>query len=81
MNQASKLNRYPIPKIQDLFAKLAGAKTFTKLDMSMSQAYQQILLEEDSQRFVVVNTHLGLFQYKRFIFSPRYIPESDGFLE
>ena len=46
MSQASKLDRYPIPKVEDLFAKLAGRKAFTKL--GMSQAYQQLLLEEES---------------------------------
>ena len=38
VNQASKLDRYPIPKIEDLFSKLSGGMTFSKLDMS--QAYQ-----------------------------------------
>ena len=47
MNQASKLDRYPIPKVEDLFAKLAGGKAFTKLDMS--EAYQQLLLDKESQ--------------------------------
>ena len=40
VNRASKLDKYPIPKIEDLFAKMCGGKTFTKLDMS--QAYQQV---------------------------------------
>ena len=38
VNPISKLNRYPIPKVEDLFAKLAKGKTFTKLDVS--HAYQ-----------------------------------------
>ena len=46
VNIASKLDRYPIPKIEELFTKLAGGKSFTKLDMS--QAYQQIPLAEES---------------------------------
>ena len=46
INQASKLDQYPIPKVEDLFSQLSGGKTFTKLDMS--QAYQQLLLDEDS---------------------------------
>ena len=62
VNQASKLDRYPIPKIEDLFAQVGGGKTFSKLDMS--QAYQQIRLEEESQKFAVINTQQGLFQYK-----------------
>ena len=59
VNQASKLDRYPIPKIKDLLAKLAGGKLFTKLDMS--QAYQQLVLEDDSKKFVCINTHRGLY--------------------
>ena len=46
VNQVLKLDKYPIPKI-DLFPQLAGGKRFTKLDRS--QAYQQLVLEEDSQ--------------------------------
>jgi hypothetical protein len=45
VNQAAKLDNYPIPKAEDLFATLSGGEKFTKLDMS--QAYQQILLEDE----------------------------------
>ena len=61
VTQVSKLDKYPIPRIEDLFARLAGGKTFTKLDIS--QAYQQLMLEEESRKYVVVNTHRGLFRY------------------
>ena len=63
VNKVSKLDRYPIPWIEDLFSKLSGGQRFTKLDLS--QAYQQISLEEDSKKYVVVNTHKGLYQYNR----------------
>ena len=36
---------------------------FTQLDMS--QAYQQLPLDEKSKSYVVVNTHRGLFRYNR----------------
>ena len=49
VNQASRLDKYPIPRIEDLFAKLAGGQRFTKLDMS--QAYQQLELDEDSKQY------------------------------
>ena len=42
-------------------ARLAGRQKFSKLDLS--HAYQQILLDKDSRKFVTINTHLGLFQY------------------
>ena len=34
----------------------------------MSQAYQQLLLDEDSKKYVVINTHKGLFRYNRLPF-------------
>ena len=63
VNPVSKLDRYPIPKVEDLFATLSGGKTFTKLDLS--QAYQQLLLDDESKQYVVINTHKGLFRYTR----------------
>ena len=66
VNQVSKLDRYPIPKIEDLFAKLSGGTVFTKLDLS--QAYQQLMLDEESKKYVVINTHRGLFRYNRLPF-------------
>ena len=63
VNPVSKLDGYPIPKVEDLFAKLAGGKRFTKLDLS--QAYQQLPLSESSKHYVVINTHKGLFRFNR----------------
>ena len=64
VNKAAKVDAYPIPKIMDLFAKVApGAKKFAILDLS--QAYQQVQLDEQSKKYVVINTHRGLFQYNR----------------
>ena len=61
-----KLDQYPIPKIEDPFATLSKGKSFTKLDLS--QAYQQLPLEEESKQFVVINTTKGLFRYNRLPF-------------
>ena len=66
VNPVSKLDRYPIPKVEDLFVKLSKGKQFSKLDLR--QAYQQIELEEDSKRYVVINTQRGLFRYTRLPF-------------
>ena len=63
VNPIAKLNRYPIPRVEDLFSKLEGGKTFTKLDLS--QAYQQLQLDADSRKYVVINTHKGLFRFTR----------------
>ena len=66
VNPAAKLNRYPIPKVTDLFATLERGKVFTKLDLS--QAYQQLTLDAESQKYLVINTHKGLFRYTRLPF-------------
>ena len=72
VNKASQLDRYPIPRVEDLFAKLRGGKSFTKLDMS--QAYLQLELDDESKKYVVVNTHKGLFQYNRLPFGVSSAP-------
>ncbi len=59
VNQASKLEQYPIPKLDDLLEKLAGGEKYSKLDLS--HAYQQVILDEVSKRYVTLNTHKGLF--------------------
>ena len=63
LNDVLDIDKYPLPNPQDLFTALAGGTLFTKLDLS--QAYQQMLLNENSRKYVTVNTHMGLFQYTR----------------
>ena len=72
VNQASKLESYPIPKIEDLFTSLTGGKHFTKLDLS--HAYQQLELEESSRAYVTINTQKGLFRYTRLPFGVSSAP-------
>ena len=72
VNQAAKVNKYPVPKIQDLFAQVGGGKRFTKL--YLSQAYQQVKLDEASKAYTVINTHRGLFRYNRLLFGVASAP-------
>ena len=62
VNAVSKLEEYPLPQVEDLFTALSGGKVFSKLDLS--HAYQQIVLEEDSKKFTIINTQKGLFQFE-----------------
>ena len=66
VNRVSKLDRYPIPKIEDLLATLKGGRYFSKLDLQ--HAYQQLKLDAESQKYVVINTKRGLFRYTRLPF-------------
>ena len=66
VNKSLDIDQYPLPKPADLFAILAGGQLFTKLDLT--QAYQQLLLDENSQQYTTINTHQGLYQYTRLPF-------------
>ena len=66
LNKVFKLDSYPIPRIDDLYANLAGGKMFLTLDLS--NAYLQMPLSNESKPYTTINTHLGLFQYNRLCF-------------
>ena len=63
INQALKIPEHPMPKADELFQLLNGGQKFTKLDLS--QAYQQVELAPESRQYLAINTHLGLYAYKR----------------
>ena len=71
-NKVSKTEMYPLPKIEELFASLFGGQTFSKLDLS--HGYLQVPIEKESQRYLVINTHKGLYTYKRLPFGVASAP-------
>ena len=42
------------------------------MTLDISQAYQQLTLDEESRKCVVINTHKGLFKYTRFPYGISY---------
>ena len=67
-----QVDQYSVPIAEDLFATLAGGQKFSKLDLS--QAYQQVLLEPKSRKYVTINTHKGLYQYNGLPFGVASAP-------
>ena len=65
-NKVAPLDSYPIPNAIDQLATLAGGDKFTKLDLS--QAYQQLELDESSRELLTITTHQGLYQPSRLQF-------------
>ncbi|MEE4247362.1 MAG: reverse transcriptase domain-containing protein, partial [Kangiellaceae bacterium] len=57
---------YPLPRIEEIVAKLTGGQRFSKLDLS--QAYSQLPLDEESQQICTINTTKGLLRYTRLPF-------------
>ncbi|XP_064090805.1 uncharacterized protein K02A2.6-like [Macrobrachium nipponense] len=63
LNPVCSIDTYPLPITKDIFATLARGKSFTKLDLS--HAYHQLKLSVESQKYMVINTHKGLFAFTR----------------
>ena len=57
---------YPLPRTEEMLAQLAGRKRFTKIDLS--QAYLQLPLSKQAREYTTINTHQGLFRFKRMPF-------------
>ena len=66
VNRFSKLDNYPIPKLEDLLVALAGGEKYSKLDMS--RAYNQLDLDSKSCKFLTINTHKGLYQPTHLVY-------------
>lgn len=61
-----RTDHYPLPNPDDIFVKIAGAKVFSKIDLTA--AYSQLRVSESSQELLTINTHKGLFRYARLPF-------------
>ena len=71
-NQAVIVDPHPIPRIEDIFAKMAGGTLYTKLDLS--HAYLQLQLDDSAKEYLVINTHRGLYEYTRLPFGVSSAP-------
>ena len=72
LNIALRSEFYSLPRIDELFTALAGGEWFSKLDLS--HAYQQLVLEDESQMLATITTHKGLFKYNRLPFGVTTAP-------
>lgn len=65
VNQVPKLDKYSVPNIDDQLVQLARGKRFMKLN---TPSIPEVVLEEDSQKYVVTKSHQGLFCYNHLLF-------------
>nr|XP_034336152.1 uncharacterized protein K02A2.6-like [Crassostrea gigas] len=66
VNRVISEEQYHLPNTDDMFVSLAGGQRFTKLDVR--QAYSQVELKSDSEEYLTINTHHGLFRYRRLAY-------------
>jgi hypothetical protein len=61
LNEVTIKNKYPIPKIEDLFDQLNGARVFSKIDLQTG--YHQLKVRETNIPKTAFTTRYGLFEY------------------
>jgi hypothetical protein len=61
LNEQTIKNRYPLPRADQLFDKLAHAKYFSKIDLRTG--FYQILIREEDRHKTAFTTSQGLFEY------------------
>ena len=61
LNSKTIKNRYPLPLIENVLNRLAGARIFTRLDVK--HAYHRLRIREGDEWKTAFRTPLGLFEY------------------
>ena len=69
LNKAIKREHHPIPTLEEITPKLAGAKLFSKLDAR--NGYWNVKLDEESSYLTTFNTPLGRYRFLRMPFGLR----------
>jgi len=61
LNKATVKNWYPLPRIDDLFDRLSGAKVFSRIDLC--SGYYQIWIAEGDKEKTAYRTRYGSYEF------------------
>nr|ADB85376.1 putative retrotransposon protein [Phyllostachys edulis] len=61
LNEVTIKNKYPLPRIDDLFDQLKGAKVFSKIDLS--SGYHQLKIRQEDIPKIAFSTRYELYEY------------------
>jgi hypothetical protein len=62
LNQLTRKDQYPLPLMDEIFARLGRTKIFTKLDIR--QIFHRIRVDPDSEELTTFRTRYGSYKYK-----------------
>lgn len=72
INKAVQDEKYPIPRIEEIFTEMNGGKYFCTLDIR--NAYLHMLMDEESAYLQTISTHKGLYKVNRMMFGIKVAP-------
>ena len=72
LNNVTIKNKYPLPRIQDLFDQVKGAGVFSKIDLR--SAYHQIKIKEEDIPKIAFVSRYGHHEYLVVPFGPTNAP-------
>ena len=72
INKVVEDTPYPLPTADDIFSTLAGGQAFTKIDLS--NAFNQLKVDECSSKYLTINTTKGMFQPTRLPYGIKTAP-------
>jgi hypothetical protein len=61
LNKVTVKNRYPLPRIDDLFDRLSGAKVFSRIDLRFG--YYQIRITQGDEEKTACRTRYGSYEF------------------
>jgi hypothetical protein len=72
LNKVTIKNKYPLPKIDDLFDQLKGARIFSKIDFKSS--YHQVRINQEDVSKTTFRTRYGNYDFTIVPFGPSNAP-------
>ena len=61
LNKLTMKNKYPFPRIDDLFDQMRGARVFSKIDWS--SGYHQVMIKDEDIQKTTFKTRYGHFEF------------------
>lgn len=72
LNRNLENDNYPIPRIEEIFAKLSGGKYFCTLDIN--QAYLHMMTSDETAEMQAISTSKGTYKVTRLMFGVKIAP-------
>jgi hypothetical protein len=66
LNEVTIKNKYPLPRIEDLFDQMKGASVFSKINLR--SGYHQLKIQESDIPKTAFHTRYGLYEYTMMSF-------------